>query len=47
VITTGIGIGTLFTLFIVPAMYLWLAADHAKQKAAHFALENEPLPGQH
>ncbi|MHB8138381.1 MAG: efflux RND transporter permease subunit [Smithellaceae bacterium] len=30
VITTGIAIGTLFTLFVVPAMYLILAHDHAK-----------------
>jgi multidrug efflux pump len=28
VITTGIAIGTLFTLFVVPAMYLLLARDH-------------------
>jgi multidrug efflux pump len=35
VITTGISIGTLFTLFVVPAMYLLLAYDHqAKQKPA-------------
>ncbi len=31
VITTGIAIGTLFTLFVVPAMYLFLAADHTGQ----------------
>jgi multidrug efflux pump len=31
VITTGIAIGTLFTLFVVPAMYLFLATDHARQ----------------
>jgi len=30
VISTGIAIGTLFTLFVVPAMYMFLAADHAK-----------------
>ncbi len=30
VIMTGISIGTLFTLFVVPAMYLFLAAEHAK-----------------
>jgi len=31
VITTGIAIGTLFTLFVVPAMYLLLAHDlHSK-----------------
>lgn len=28
VIATGIAIGTLFTLFVVPAMYLFLAQDH-------------------
>ena len=33
VITTGITIGTLFTLFVVPAMYMFLAEDHAKQRA--------------
>jgi multidrug efflux pump len=27
---TGIAIGTLFTLFVVPGMYLLLAAEHAK-----------------
>jgi len=30
VITTGISIGTLFTLFVVPAMYLLLAKDRSK-----------------
>jgi len=30
VIFFGISIGTLFTLFVVPAMYLWLAAEHRK-----------------
>ena len=33
VIATGIGIGTFFTLFVVPAMYMLLATDHIKQKA--------------
>jgi multidrug efflux pump len=34
VIATGLGIGTLFTLFVVPAFYLLLARDHhaAQQK---------------
>ena len=40
VIATGISIGTLFTLFVVPAMYLLLAAEHAARPAA------EPLPGE-
>lgn len=32
VIATGISIGTLFTLFVVPAMYMFLAEDHSKRK---------------
>src|SRR6266853_1804045 len=32
VIFTGLSIGTLFTLFVVPAMYAFLAADHAHDK---------------
>ncbi len=38
VISSGIAIGTLFTLFVVPAMYMLLAADHAERPA------EEPLP---
>jgi multidrug efflux pump len=34
VIATGVAIGTMFTLFVVPAMYLLLAADHSKRSAA-------------
>jgi multidrug efflux pump len=34
VIFTGISIGTLFTLFVVPAMYMFLAADHGKKARA-------------
>jgi multidrug efflux pump len=33
VIATGISIGTLFTLFVVPAMYLFLAGDRSRLKA--------------
>ena len=29
VIATGLAIGTLFTLFVVPAMYLMLAEEHS------------------
>jgi multidrug efflux pump len=29
VLFTGLSIGTLFTLFIVPAVYILLGADHA------------------
>jgi multidrug efflux pump len=31
VIASGISIGTLFTLFVVPAFYMLLAADHSKK----------------
>jgi multidrug efflux pump len=34
VIFWGIGVGTLFTLFVVPAMYLLLGRDHRKNVAA-------------
>ena len=30
VIATGVAIGTLFTLFVVPAMYLLLATEHVQ-----------------
>ncbi|HXZ59146.1 MAG TPA: efflux RND transporter permease subunit, partial [Steroidobacteraceae bacterium] len=40
VIATGIAIGTLFTLFVVPAMYMLLAAGHAGREAAR-ALPDE------
>ena len=42
VIATGLSIGTLFTLFIVPAVYLLLAADHERARteaAAQLASE--------
>ncbi|MDR3416467.1 MAG: efflux RND transporter permease subunit [Nevskia sp.] len=43
VIFTGISIGTLFTLFVVPAMYLFLGAEHrAEAKAA--LPDAQPLP---
>ncbi|MGH7071710.1 MAG: efflux RND transporter permease subunit, partial [Acetobacteraceae bacterium] len=34
VIASGISIGTLFTLFVVPAIYMLIAADHSKRRAA-------------
>jgi multidrug efflux pump len=34
VIAAGIAIGTLFTLFVVPAMYLLLATAHRQDAAA-------------
>jgi multidrug efflux pump len=34
VIFTGLSIGTIFTLFVVPAMYYFIAADHHRQEPA-------------
>ncbi len=43
VIATGIAIGTLFTLFVVPAVYLFLAADHSHKQALDDDLADEPI----
>jgi multidrug efflux pump len=37
VIASGLAVGTLFTLFVVPAVYVMLAADHSKKRG------DEPL----
>ncbi|MGA8008579.1 MAG: efflux RND transporter permease subunit, partial [Thiomonas sp.] len=34
VIAAGLSIGTLFTLFVVPAMYMMLGADHSHEARA-------------
>jgi multidrug efflux pump len=34
VIASGLAVGTLFTLFVVPAVYVMLAADHSKKQQA-------------
>ena len=34
VIFTGLSIGTLFTLFVVPAVYMLIGADHSSSSAA-------------
>ncbi|MEJ2343898.1 MAG: efflux RND transporter permease subunit, partial [Gammaproteobacteria bacterium] len=49
VISTGLGIGTLFTLFVVPAAYLLLARDHNKQREADEAAlrDEDPDGGAH
>ncbi len=45
VISTGLAIGTLFTLFVVPAFYLLLAADHhAEGNKQVEPVLDEPLP---
>ena len=43
VISSGIAIGTLFTLFVVPAVYLVLAADHHAKKSIEAAAEAKPI----
>jgi multidrug efflux pump len=42
VIAAGMTIGTLFTLFVLPAFYLYLARDHAH--AAGQGVDAEALP---
>jgi multidrug efflux pump len=39
VIASGLSIGTLFTLFVVPGMYMLLAADHSHEARARPAIE--------
>jgi len=41
VIASGLTIGTIFTLFVVPGIYMLLAADHSKRTTA----QTEPLIG--
>jgi multidrug efflux pump len=42
VIGTGLSFGTLFTLFVVPSMYLLIAQDHGKQSSDE-AIEEGPV----
>jgi multidrug efflux pump len=42
VVVAGMTIGTLFTLFVVPSVYVLIAKDHRKEKAKREALENTP-----
>jgi multidrug efflux pump len=46
VLLTGLAIGTLFTLFVVPAMYVFIGADHGHEARArgHRAQDGEPQP---
>jgi multidrug efflux pump len=44
VIATGMSIGTLFTLFLVPAMYLMLAEDHSQAKKSDTSAQPVPPP---
>jgi multidrug efflux pump len=46
VIATGLAIGTLFTLFVVPAFYLLIAADHHARKdtESEEVVDTHPVP---
>src|ERR1051326_8955394 len=46
VIASGLSIGTLFTLFVVPAVYLLFAADHHRQAAEREGGVPEPIAPQ-
>ncbi|MDD2337681.1 MAG: efflux RND transporter permease subunit [Geobacteraceae bacterium] len=43
VIMTGISIGTLFTLFVVPAMYMLIATDHVKQQKKYVSGDSNAI----
>jgi len=43
VITSGLAIGTCFTLIVVPGIYMLVAADHSKRRE-EAELEGEPVP---
>jgi class 3 adenylate cyclase len=48
VIALGLSIGTLFTLFVVPAFYILLAADHCKASTAMTPPSStRPIQGEH
>ncbi len=47
VIATGLAIGTLFTLFVVPAAYMLIAADHAQERATDTDRGPAPHPSSH
>jgi multidrug efflux pump len=45
VIATGLAIGTLFTLFVVPAVYLMIATDHSHAREGEAELAPQAVPG--
>jgi multidrug efflux pump len=46
VIFSGISIGTLFTLFVVPTFYILIAKDFTRIRASAGALQVQPVPGE-
>ena len=46
VLVTGMIVGTLFTLFVVPVFYQMIAADHRARESAEVGVpEAEPVAG--
>jgi len=45
VIATGLAIGTLFTLFVVPAVYLLIATDHSHEREREAVAAGKPQQG--
>ena len=50
VVVSGMSIGTLFTLFVLPAVYVWIATDHRAgaeseraREIAEFDLDSKAL----
>jgi multidrug efflux pump len=46
VIFSGISIGTLFTLFVVPTFYILIASDFSRIRAKAGALQAQAIPGE-
>jgi multidrug efflux pump len=46
VIFSGISIGTLFTLFVLPTFYLLIAKDYSRVRAHAETLHPQPVPGE-
>jgi multidrug efflux pump len=46
VIFSGISIGTLFTLFVVPTFYILIAKDYSRIRLRKAALQAQPVPGE-
>jgi multidrug efflux pump len=47
VIATGLSIGTLFTLFVVPAVYMLIATDHSHERDAVPEAAPRPVTSAH
>ena len=45
VLVGGMTIGTLFTLFVVPSVYVLIAKDHSHERAKQQALDAAPREG--